>query len=146
MLATRLKQLRKEVGMTQVELAEKLGVSKGVVAMWETGRRKPGYENLGRLAAMFNEKVDYLLGFSEEASTMGEGDKIDGFPSQKTQLPQTLPNLMQCHPVTGGRTTQNDLAKVIFLLSDLLLNNESVQNALQSIANEIDQVCKREVQ
>ena len=132
--------------MTQVELAERIGVAKGTVAMWETGRRKPGYENLGRLAAMFNEKVDYLLGFSEEASTMGEGDKIDGFPSQKTQLPQTLANLMQRHPVTGGRTTQNDLAKVIFLLSDLLLNNESVQNALQSIANEIDQVCKREVQ
>ena len=39
MFAQRLKQLRAENKMTQVQLAEKLGVSKGTVAMWETDKR-----------------------------------------------------------------------------------------------------------
>ena len=47
----RLKQLRKEHGMTQVQLAEKLGVASGTVAMWETGKRSPNFDmiwmNLG---------------------------------------------------------------------------------------------------
>ena len=39
--AERLKELRKENGYTQVKLAEALGLSKGTVAMWETGKRTP---------------------------------------------------------------------------------------------------------
>ena len=35
MFGTRLKELRKKNGYTQVTLAEKLGVSKGTIAMWE---------------------------------------------------------------------------------------------------------------
>lgn len=42
--AERLKELRKENGYTQVMLAEALGLSKGTVAMWETGKRTPDYE------------------------------------------------------------------------------------------------------
>ena len=37
MFDERLKSLRKKCGYTQVSLAETLGVSKGTVAMWETG-------------------------------------------------------------------------------------------------------------
>ena len=37
MFGTRLKELRKKNGYTQVTLAEKLGVSKGTIAMWEVG-------------------------------------------------------------------------------------------------------------
>ena len=38
MFPERLKDLRKEKGMTQIELATALGVSSGTVAMWETGK------------------------------------------------------------------------------------------------------------
>lgn len=37
MFPQRLKQLRKEKGLMQVTLAKTLGISKGTVAMWETG-------------------------------------------------------------------------------------------------------------
>ena len=43
MFPERLKDLRKEKGMTQIELATALGVSSGTVAMWETGKRKPSF-------------------------------------------------------------------------------------------------------
>ena len=46
MFADRLKTLRAEKGITQVQLAEILGVTKGTVAMWETGKREPNFETL----------------------------------------------------------------------------------------------------
>ena len=35
----RIKELRKEKGITQIELADAMGLSKGTVAMWEVGKR-----------------------------------------------------------------------------------------------------------
>lgn len=58
----RLKSLRKKCGYTQVSLAETLGVSKGTVAMWETGKRTPDFETLIRLSDLFDVRTDYILG------------------------------------------------------------------------------------
>lgn len=41
MFSERLKASRKEVGLTQVELAKILKVSNGTIGMWETGKREP---------------------------------------------------------------------------------------------------------
>ena len=69
MLAERLKQLRAEKGMTQVQLAQMLDVSKGTVAMWETSKRKPSFEILSRLSDIFDRRMDYILGYSDDASS-----------------------------------------------------------------------------
>ena len=69
MLAERLKQLRAEKGMTQVQLAQMLSVSKGTVAMWETSKRKPSFEILSKLSDIFDRRMDYILGYSEDASS-----------------------------------------------------------------------------
>ena len=69
MLAERLKQLRTEQGMTQVQLAQMLGVSKGTVAMWETSKRKPNFEILSKLSDIFDRRMDYILGYSDDASS-----------------------------------------------------------------------------
>ena len=69
MLAERLKQLRSEKGMTQVQLAQMLGVSKGTVAMWETSNRKPSFEILSKLSDIFDRRMDYILGYSDDASS-----------------------------------------------------------------------------
>ena len=66
MFPERLKQLRKEKGLTQVTLAEELGVSKGTVAMWETGKRMPGFDMLARISELFDKRVDYIIGTSED--------------------------------------------------------------------------------
>ena len=66
--ADRLKEVRKEAGLTQTELANELGVSTGSVAMWETGKRNPDYEMLNKISEFFNKKIDYVLGFSEDSS------------------------------------------------------------------------------
>ena len=65
MFSKRLKVSRKEVGLTQVELAEILKVSKGTVGMWETGKREPKFDAMAHLSRVLNKSVDYLLGLSE---------------------------------------------------------------------------------
>lgn len=65
----RLKQLRKEKGLTQVELAKEMGVSTGTVAMWETGKRRPQFETLDKLCEYFDRNMGYLLGSSDSFHT-----------------------------------------------------------------------------
>lgn len=69
MFAQRLKQLRAENQMTQVQLAEKLGVSKGTVAMWETDKRSPSFEMLAEMTNLFDRRMDYILGYSDDSSS-----------------------------------------------------------------------------
>jgi transcriptional regulator with XRE-family HTH domain len=69
MFADRLKEIRSAKGLTQVQLAEALGVSKGTIAMWETGKREPNYETLNELSEIFGKRIDYILGYSNDASS-----------------------------------------------------------------------------
>ena len=62
----RLKQLRKEKGLSQIMLAKELGVSGGTVAMWETGKRKPQFEMFDKLCTFFDRSMDYILGASDD--------------------------------------------------------------------------------
>lgn len=62
----RLKKVRKERGYTQVSLAEALGVSKGSVAMWETGKRNPEFETLEELLTLLDVSYDYLTGRTDD--------------------------------------------------------------------------------
>ena len=47
-----LKKIRKELGLTQVGMAVKLGVSAQTVRMWEAGGMKPGKENEKKIKAL----------------------------------------------------------------------------------------------
>lgn len=64
----RLKELRKQAHLTQVELASKLGIVQSSYADWERGKKKPTQENLVKIAQILNVSVDYLVGNSDEKS------------------------------------------------------------------------------
>lgn len=58
--ATRLANMRIKAGMTQKQLAERLGCSKTTVRQWEQRRYKPSRELLEEVARLFNVSTDYL--------------------------------------------------------------------------------------
>ena len=62
MFCERLKELRLEKGVGQVELATKINVSKGIISLWENGLREPKLSNLIVLARFFEVSIDYLVG------------------------------------------------------------------------------------
>lgn len=57
----RLVTLRKEAGLTQEQLADKIGVSQSMIAHCEAGTRDLGKVNKIKLAHFFNVTVDYLF-------------------------------------------------------------------------------------
>ena len=61
-----LKRLRQQEGMTQQQLAQKLGVSKSVVSYYELQERYPSPEILTKLSFIFHVSTDYLLGIEKK--------------------------------------------------------------------------------
>lgn len=59
---SRLKELRKQSGLTQQQLADRIGVSKSVVSFYELKERAPSPEVLMKLSYIFHVSTDYLLG------------------------------------------------------------------------------------
>lgn len=60
-----LKNLRKENGMTQLELAQKLNVTDQSIRDWENRGSEPSYEILCEIAKIFDITVGQLLGVEE---------------------------------------------------------------------------------
>ena len=57
----RLKQLRRQRGISQLKLAMDLGLNQNSISRYESGEREADYQTLIRLADYFNVSVDYLL-------------------------------------------------------------------------------------
>ena len=60
-LSERLLRLRKQNGLTQMELAERLNISRQAISRWEVGLAVPSTENLKMLSELYGVRIDYLL-------------------------------------------------------------------------------------
>ena len=67
-LGEKIKEARKQCGLSQEQLAEKMSVSRSAIAKWETDKGLPDIDNLKALAGFLNVSVDYLL---------DDGERID---------------------------------------------------------------------
>ena len=61
MLSDNIRNYRKENNLSQDELAEKLGVSRQSISLWENGQTQPTVDNIIALAKIFNITADELL-------------------------------------------------------------------------------------
>ena len=61
MLGARIAALRREVGLSQAQLALRLGISPSAMGMYEQGRREPSMETVVAMAKVFRVSTDYLL-------------------------------------------------------------------------------------
>ena len=97
MLNERIKELRILHGMSQVDLAARLGISKQSVSNWENDNIQPSIEMLLKLARLFSVSTDYLLGLEKrrylEISGLSE--------TQLTHLQQIINDLVH---VNSGQT------------------------------------------
>lgn len=65
MLKDRLKELRIEKGLRQVDVANAVGVTLRAICNYEAGTREPSLEMLVKLCRFFETDPNYLLGFSD---------------------------------------------------------------------------------
>lgn len=61
MICERIVHLRTSAGMSQLQLAHKIGVSGSAVGMYEQGRREPCADTLAAIAKVFDVSLDYLI-------------------------------------------------------------------------------------
>lgn len=84
----RLKYLRENANISQQTLADKIGISKSSINMYERGEREPGLETLEAIADFFNCDMDYLLGKSDTRNKYIASRSIPS-TSNIVPLPQT---------------------------------------------------------
>lgn len=65
----RLIRLRKELNLTQEELAQKIGYTRTAISAWEIGRNEPSNTDTIKLAEYFGVSTDYLLGKSDNRNS-----------------------------------------------------------------------------
>lgn len=72
-IGERIKQLRSQRNISQIDLAKQIGVSKSVVSSYENNVHYPPYDVLLKMARLFGVSTDYLLGASGNRSISVEG-------------------------------------------------------------------------
>ena len=92
----RLKELRKQKGLTQQGLADKISVSKITILRWENEERQIKPEKAQQLADYFGVSVGYLLGYSEYRELEKALDKtiFSNYPDVETFLTQEIKELI----------------------------------------------------
>lgn len=86
-----LKILRKRDGLTQAEIAARLGVDRSTYAKYENGQSEPNFEMLQKLADLFRSSADFLIGGTDQPSSKSGswvpvlGDVAAGIPIEAVE-------------------------------------------------------------
>ena len=92
MMGTRIKELRKEFGLSQVDLAARMEVTKQTISNWENENIQPSIDMLVDLANVFNVTTDYLLGLDDVPRLSIEGLPLS-FAAHLAQIIEDFRNL-----------------------------------------------------
>ena len=88
-LGSRVAHLRKELGLTQIQLAETLGISQQMVASYEVGRRRIPVSMLPSLAQALKVQTDALLGNETKTrSKRGPASQLQRSIERISELPK----------------------------------------------------------
>ena len=96
-----LKELRVSAGLTQKELAAKLGIGQSTIVGYEKGIREPTVSNLALYAKYFNVSVDYIIGLEDDFGVKVES--VEGL-SVNSQEKELLSLFRQLSPYLQGLT------------------------------------------
>ena len=72
----RLRTARDKRGLNQNDLAKRAGLQASAISHFETGTRKPSFDNLRRLADALDVTTDYLLGRVNELDGLAGADRL----------------------------------------------------------------------
>lgn len=86
-LGSKLKTLRTNAHLTQLQVAQRIGISKAMISSYELSTRYPSYEILIKLASLFCVSSDYLLGI-EKSKTIA----IDGLNNDQISIIRNIIN------------------------------------------------------
>lgn len=116
-LAEKLVYLRKQKGLTQMELAERLNVSRQAISRWEAGAAIPSTDNLKFLGDIYEVPVDYFL-----------NDEIEDISKKNKELDETTSHEQEKKGVFLNRRMVCILLAVILMLLAYIISTVIVPN------------------
>lgn len=124
-LADKLVYLRKQKGLTQVELAETLNVSRQAISRWEVGVAIPSTDNLRILGDLYEVPIDYLL-----------NDEVENITKKKEEIKEPTSNEQKKNGVFLSRRIVYIGVIVILVLLAIIISDVIVsdQNEEQIIS------------
>ena len=96
MIADKIRTLREQSGMTQAELARRLGVTRSGVNAWEMGITVPSTQYIVELALLFRVSTDFLLDMKSTKTV-----SVDGLTDQEIA---SLLAVIECYRQRKNRT------------------------------------------
>ncbi len=138
-LADNIRGYRKGLGLTQEQLAERLGITLGAVSKWERGSSEPGLSYIMELAELFHVSVDALIGFSMRGTDADtEADRIEGLDNEESiwKVADEYENAMKKFPnhfrIVCGAALVNQQIGVLYK------RDEALKKALDLFRHSID--------
>lgn len=101
--ATIFKRLRTDRGLTQQELADKLGITKGAVSMYERGERRPNFEIAEAITDYFGVDLTYLIGTTDKITKLS-GDDTDSNSGTFVEVELSELGLLKAYRHAGAET------------------------------------------
>ncbi|MDY4970355.1 MAG: helix-turn-helix transcriptional regulator [Lachnospiraceae bacterium] len=86
----RLKALRTQSGLTQQELADRIGATKSMISYYELQERQPSSVSLRKLSEVFHVSTDYLLGLEK-----GESIDVSGLDEEDIRVVRQMVSLLR---------------------------------------------------
>lgn len=139
LFAKKLIKNRKQLGITQQQLAEFVDVSKAAVSKWEKGQSYPDITLLPRLATYFNTTIDDLLGYEPQMTTahiravyaqFAEEFGQRPFDEVKEEIDILLNEYYACYPL-------------VLQMAQLYMNYYKLAGEPHNILQQIDEMCER---
>lgn len=91
-LAKKMIELRKQNGLSQQDLADRLGVSRQAISRWETGAVQPLADSVKSLAQVFQVSTDYLLNDDLDTPTPPHSPSLRRHPRKNQRPPGSTGN------------------------------------------------------
>lgn len=107
-----IKELRKDKGLTQPELAEKLGISETYLRFIETGKRSPSRKLLLKISDFFNVELDEIICIGKEISV-----------EKENVIESLLQKLIENEIVTDPLAIDKNTEEIIMMAVRVELNN-----------------------
>lgn len=117
LFGVRLKELRKNKGLTQIQLAEKVGVNQSTFANWESGRRVPLFRTVIELAKLLGASLDYLFGLDDGSAKDGTSSIVNKLREKEWEF----------------RELERNVSRVEELLEEILDQNRELQQQVLNL-------------
>ena len=109
MFQINLKKMREDKKLSHAKFAKEIGVSQSTVGMWESGKNKPEFSTLLKIADYFDVGVDVLTGKGTEEKKSGNGRKIPVLGQVQAGIPiDAIQDILDYEEITADMAASGE--------------------------------------